>query len=179
MGTCMVPICHVKCTHYCSPERVRQIVEELGLKHLPEDRKPEWRLIRKARRVGHLELADRQWLAEKITCYHSMARLAAELQVEDKDLLLFIREFDLSHPSFRKHGAQTVNLVCTKCGTKFARLRKWVDRRMKNAGGHQPEFFCDQSCAAQWNSERARMRIGEKPTKQLNANASKQREGST
>jgi hypothetical protein len=142
----------------CTRERLRQIAEQMGLKHSPEDRTPEWELARRARKVGHLTLANRDWLAEKISHYQSMSALAAELRVKDIDLLFFVRSFKLSHPSLRKHGAETVSLVCTKCGTEFSRLKKWVDRRRKKANSHPQEFFCSQSCAGQWNRERVRTR---------------------
>jgi len=151
----------------CSRERLRQVAEQLGLKHSPEDREPSWLLMRKARELGNFNLANREWLTEKIAQYQSMATLAAELKIREPGLYFFIRSFKLFHPSFRKHGAETVNLMCTKCGKGFVRLKRWVDKPMQKTNGRAQEFFCSQSCSGQWNRERTRKGIEESSAKQL------------
>ena len=137
----------------CSKERLRQVAEQLGLKHSPYDRVPEWKLVRLARRLGNLNLANRDWLIEKIAGATSVSAVAAELELAESDLYQFIRGFKLTHPTLRRHGAQTVNLVCAKCGTKFVRLKRWVDRRRKIANGHahELEFYCSVSCAGKYD----------------------------
>lgn len=143
---------------HCSRERLRQVAEDLGLKHSPEDRAPEWLLVRKARGLGNLNLADREWLAERLSKAPSVASLAAELEVSEHSLYFFIRHFKLTHPSIRKYGTMTVELVCAKCDTKFTRLKRHVDREVKRVNGKEPEFFCSASCGGQFNHERSERR---------------------
>ncbi len=144
----------------CTRERLRQVAEDLGLKHSPEDRAPEWVLVRLARKLGNLNLANREWLAEKVAAATSMVALAAELRIKDYDLFIFIRAFKFTHPSFRKHGAEVVNLVCAKCGTDFTRLKRWVDQRRNKANGHgdELEFYCSVSCAGKYDRAASRNR---------------------
>lgn len=140
---------------YCSRERLRQIVEEMGLKHSPCERAPEWILIRKARMVDNLNLANREWLAEKVAGADSMAMLAAELAIAEVDLFFFIRSFGLTHPSFRKHGTETETLVCVACGKTFERLKRWTKKRREKAqNGEMLKFFCSTSCNGKYNRER-------------------------
>ena len=142
----------------CTRERLRQIAEELGLKHSPRDRAPEWALIRLARKLGNINLANREWLGERVAAATSMVALASELRIQERDLFIFIRGFKFTHPSFRKHGAETVNLVCAKCGTKFTRLKKSVDWRKKQANGHALDFYCSALCAGKYDRIAARER---------------------
>jgi hypothetical protein len=143
---------------HCSRERLRQIVEELGLKHSPEDRAPQWELQRRARKVGNLNLANREWLAKRLARSLGLAALAAQLGVDEENLTFFVRKFGLTHPSFRKHGVETVDLVCTQCGKGFKRLRRWVDQRTKSTNGKAAEFFCCQSCSGLYNRKRRQQR---------------------
>lgn len=144
----------------CTRERLRQVVEQMGLKHSPHEREPEWPLIRRARKVGNLNLANREWLAPRVASHESMAALSSELGIEDTDLFFFIRAFKLTHPSFRKHGAETVNLVCAKCDTEFVRLKKWVEKRSRQANGRgqEPEFYCSVPCAGKYDRAASAMR---------------------
>lgn len=144
----------------CTRERLRQVAEDLGLKHSSEDRAPEWALIHRARKLGNLNLANRKWLAEKVAAATSMLALAAELKLAERDLFLFIRAFKFTHLSFRKHGVETVKLLCAKCGTPFTRLKRWVDQRRRNANGHEHEleFYCSVSCAGKYDRTASRKR---------------------
>lgn len=144
----------------CTPERLRQVAEDLGLKHSPEDRAPEWALVRRARRLDNLNLANREWLANKVATATSIAALAAELKLAERDLFIFIRKFELTHFSFRKYGTETVTLVCAKCGAEFVRLRSWVDQRCRRANEqeHKLQFYCSVSCAGKYDRSAARKR---------------------
>ncbi len=138
-----------------STQRMGQLAEELGVRHAPQDRTFEWKLWRKARHLGNINLAKREWLEEQLLQAVSLQFLAASIGIDEYSLHFFVRSFGLTHPSIRKYGVMTVDLVCKKCGTPFPRLKRWVDRRIKNANGRELEFFCSNSCSGQYNKERA------------------------
>jgi hypothetical protein len=146
----------------CTRERFRQVVEDLGLKHSPSDRTAGWKLKNRARKLNLPALADREWLAAQLETTESIPSLAAKLGVEVRTLFFFIRSFNLTHPSFRKHGTQRVELVCVNCGATFLRLKSLVKRQMKRNPEKPSEFFCGLSCTGQYNRERAARRSGSK-----------------
>lgn len=146
---------------HCSRQRIEQVAVELGLKHSPQDRAPEWEFMRKARKLGNLDFANREWLAERLSKAISIASLAAELGVDEENLYFFIRGFKLTHPLIRKYGTMTVDLVCAQCGGGFKRLKRWVDQAHKRATGKVPEFFCSTSCVGKrnWRKEPERYKL--------------------
>lgn len=139
----------------CSREYLRQIAQELGLKHSLEDRALEWKLVRRAREIGNPNFANREWLTERIAASVSMTRLAAEIGVDERHLYFFARAFRLTHPSFRKHGVETVTLVCAQCGTEFKRLKRWFNAALRRSP-KQSKFFCSSSCVCRRIRERRR-----------------------
>lgn len=141
-----------------SRERLRQIAENLGVKHSPEDRDPMWKITRRARQLGNINLANKAWLEDQMAVNDSMLNLAAKLGINEYNLFFFIRSFQITHPSFRKYGTQTVELVCTGCNKPFKRLKRWVDKRKKTSKGENLEYFCGSSCNGLYNMERARNR---------------------
>lgn len=141
----------------CSRERVRQAAEELGLKHSPEDRSPEWYLFRKARGLGKIFLADREWFAAHIAQFESIAASAAAVNVSGADMLYFVQQFGLSHPALRKSDV-TVTLRCVVCKTNFVRLRGYVETRREKVG-HGATFVCSQACAGSRRAELVQKRL--------------------
>jgi hypothetical protein len=139
---------------HCSRERLRQIVEDMGLKHSPENRAPEWFVMRRARQLGNMNLANREWMTEKVANAVSLTGLAAELGISDYDLNPSIKFFKLGG-RFHRKTRETVPLVCANpaCRKSFVRLKRWVDARHKNAGEEAP-VFCSPKCARKCNTGR-------------------------
>jgi hypothetical protein len=133
----------------CSRQRIEQIARMLGLKHSPEDRTPMWEILRRARLLGNLKLAEKEWLQEKVNGADSVQALAAELKIGDHDLFFFIRKLQISDERFRKHGVVTVELTCSydKCAKKFSRFKRHVDKAIKEAKGSPVKFYCTVRCA--------------------------------
>lgn len=143
----------------CTRQRLEQVVNQMELKHTPLDRAPEWALKRRARQLGNPNLAEKEWLAERLSETVSIASLAAELGVSEYNLFFFIRRFGLTHPQFRKRGVVTVDLVCAQCGQKFKRLQRYINlatKNAKNANGRPITFYCNTSCSG--TSRRKEMR---------------------
>lgn len=133
----------------CSRQRIEQIARELELKHSPEDRSPMWEILRRARVLGNLDLANKEWLQKKVTGADSIQALAAELKISSSDLFFFIRKLEVSDERFRKYGIVTVELTCAydECSKKFVRFKRHVDRATKNAKGGKIKFYCTVRCA--------------------------------
>lgn len=144
----------------CSREYVRQLAEEMGVKHSLSDRVPEWSLTRKARQLGNPNLANRDWLTERVAKAVSIASLAAELAINQHDLYFFVQRFGIVHPWKRRRLADAVELTCAHCAKKFLRLKSSVDRRKKISAetGEPLEFFCSMRCTGKYNRERAKQR---------------------
>lgn len=139
-------------------QRLEQIANELGVKHSPKDRAPNWIFMRKARKLGNLNLSDSKWLAEQLSKAPSLQSLAAKLGIDEYNLHFFIRRYNLTHPNIRKYGVMTVDLTCAECGTEFKRLKRWVDKRLKRSKEENPKFFCSTSCSGKHNKARFEQR---------------------
>ncbi len=141
----------------CSRERLRQVAEELNLKHAIVDRAPSWALVRLARKFGNSRLASRKWLAWNLKRVVSIREFAAEQKVPEHDLYIFIRTHRLTHPQLRKHGVETVRLTCTGCENTFDRFKRHVDKqkRIAAARGLKLEFFCSTNCTGKHNAVRS------------------------
>ena len=133
----------------CSRQRIEQIARDLELKHSPEDRSPMWEILRRARALGNLNLADKEWLQEKVNAADSVQALAAELKIGGHDLFFFIRKLGISDERFRKHGLVTVELTCAYdgCAKKFVRFKRHVDKAIRAAKGGKTRFYCAVRCA--------------------------------
>lgn len=133
----------------CSRQRIEQIARLLGLKHSPEDRTPMWEVLRRARQLGNLKLAEKEWLQEKVNEADSVQALAAELKIGAHELFFFIRKLQISDERFRKHGVVTVELTCAydKCSKKFLRFKRHVDKAIRAAKGSPVKFYCTVRCA--------------------------------
>lgn len=148
-------------------ERMRQIAEQMGLKHSPEDRTPAWKLVRRARKIGNVNLANREWLTEKVSAASSMTALAAELEITVYNMFVFIRAFGLTHPSFRKYGATAVTLECAWCGKPFPRLEESLTRVKKRKTGESNEYYCTPKCGAKGNRAQPKKPFSELTLKRL------------
>lgn len=148
-------------------ERMRQIAEQMGLKHSPEDRTSAWKLVRRARKIGNVNLANREWLTAKVKAATSMAALAAELEISVYNIFVFIRAFGLTHPSFRKYGAIAVTLECAWCGKSFPRLEESLVRVKKRKTGRNNEYYCTPKCGAKGNRTQTKKPLSELTLKHL------------
>lgn len=141
---------------HCTRRRFEQVVDMIGLRHRPEDRAPEWILNRRARRVGRPELADREWLAKRLAGATSITGLCADLAMSERDLHFFVRGHQFTHPSQRKYGLVTVDLVCAGCGAPFKRFKRLVDKVLAKAGNKPVNFYCSTSCVGRTLLQRGR-----------------------
>jgi hypothetical protein len=152
-GYTMTEYMQVKNLH-CTRECLRKVVMEMGLKHSPADRAPEWSVMRWARKLGNPNLANREWMMERAKKTYSLQSLAAELGIRERDLYFFVNAFDLRKQLHRK-TREIVNLVCANpdCKKNFTRLKERVNRRRKKAGS-QAKCFCTRKCALHCNRRR-------------------------
>jgi len=88
----------------CTRQRLEQVAIELGLKHSPGDRSPEWKMRRRARKLGNHNLLNRKWMMTKLSQAVSLDSLAATLKISHYDLTLFMREHDLVYSSVRRQN---------------------------------------------------------------------------
>lgn len=129
-----------------SRERLRQVVDDLGLKHAPQDRGPDWCLWRRARLLGNLRLMDEVWLRAQIALCPSHAAAAAALKIPEGDMHLFAGRFKIV--SVTPRSAKTVTLVCNYCQKPFERLQYLVDqakkrRKQQDSSTAQLLFYCE------------------------------------
>lgn len=137
----------------CSRERVRQIAEELGLKHTRADRTIEWQIMRRARRLGNMNLANREWLAGQLTTHKVMESFAVELKIGREDLVFFVQMFGLSHDSFRKPPVETVILTCGACGKPIKRSKQVHSSTLSRKLKRSLNTYCDRKCAGRAKSQ--------------------------
>lgn len=145
-GYTMTDVVRVHNLHI-SRERMRQLLEKLGVKHSADDRLPEWTIMRMARQQENMNLANKEWLNEQLQHSSGISDLASQLAVDTQRLAKIIHFFKLTHPSFRKLGREVVDLECAGCGKDFKRLRRWVEQRKKQFPNPlEATFFCKAGC---------------------------------
>jgi hypothetical protein len=145
-----------------SRERMRQISQERGFRHSPEDRAPEWAIAHRARKWGKAQLADKEWLKAQLDPAASLLSIAAKLGIDDSDLRWLIERHDLRHPSLAAPKGErgvTVELECANCEKKFLRLKSQIDARAKERKtSKKPEHCCSPECNGEYNKVRAARR---------------------
>ncbi len=125
-------------------ERFRQILCGMEIPHSPSDRLPEWTVQRRARMLGHMELADPIWLQNKLSETSSFPELAATLGTSAREIFFFVEKLGLTNPFCRGKRNAVVHLVCP-CGKEFDRLESLVKARHKLKGDNC-KFYCGQRC---------------------------------